>query len=52
MGSDRNKSILLFEIFYNTNLFNREDAKDAKEEKRRKRREKTQFAWVVKLRFF
>ena len=35
-----------------SNLLNREDAKDAKEDKEGREKKKTQFAYIIKVRFF
>jgi len=40
------------DLYKRSNLLNREDAKDAKEEKEGKKKKETQFALIIKLRFF
>jgi hypothetical protein len=40
------------DFYKRSNLLNREDAKDAKEDKEGKEKKKTQFAYIIKLRFF
>jgi len=40
------------DLYKTSNLLNREDAKDAKEDQEGREKKKTQFAYIIKVRFF